>query len=283
VSALIGRKEAAGAISLEIAAKFPPGTKPRTRQVCALPHTTPQGKLRHHKTNSTEKGDYKMNDERSEQASTTHQVEVTSQCGPGCNCGTTGLRTKGKVIVCLVVAIAAAVVLARGLVRKAESKSIQGQNAFAATAPAISPEAPSTTEKVKTTDTIRTKSSLWGEPLKNLASLNEVAAQKDGVFVYLPAKGRGPDETVKLQVEKAASEAQSGGKMIALYTLDDHSLDYAQVTSKIPAPCILAMVKGGGVRAVTNDISEGKLLQALVEASRPSGCGPSGCGPSGCK
>ena len=56
-----------------------------------------------------------MNDERSEQASTTPQVEVTSQCGPGCNCGTTGLRTKGKVIVCLVVAVAAAVVLARGL------------------------------------------------------------------------------------------------------------------------------------------------------------------------
>ena len=225
-----------------------------------------------------------MNDERSEQASTTYQIEVTSQCGPGCNCGTTGLRTKGKVIICLVVAIAAAVVLARGFARKAESKSIQGQNAFAATAPAISPEAPSTTtEKAKTTDTIRTKSSLWSEPLKNLASLNEVAVQKDAVFLYLPEKGRGPDETVKLQIEKAAGKAQSGGTMMAFYTLDDGSHDYAQVTSQVPAPLVLAMVKGGGVKAVTGDISEGKLLQAMVEASRASGCGPSGCGPSGCK
>jgi hypothetical protein len=224
-----------------------------------------------------------MNDKRSEQASTTPQVEVTSQCGPGCNCGTTGLRTKGKVIVCVVVAIAAALVLARGFIRKAESKSIQGQNAFAATAPAISPESPSTTEKVKTADTIRTKSSLWGEPLKNLASLNGVAAQKDAVFVYLPKKGRGPDETIKLQIEKAAGEAQSGGRVMGLYTLDDGSQDYAQVTSRVPAPLVFAVVKGGGTRAVTGDISEGKLLQALVEASRPSGCAPSGCAPSGCK
>lgn len=224
-----------------------------------------------------------MNDKRSEQASSTHQVEVTP-CGPGCNCGTTGLRTKGKVIVCLVVAIAAAVVLARGLARKAESKSVQGQDTFAATTPAISPKAPpTTTGKGETTDTIRMKSSLWGDPLKNMASLNELAVQKDAVFLYLPEKGRGPDETVKLQIEKAADKAQTGGTMMAFFTLDDNSHDYAQVTSQVPAPCVLAMVKRGGMRAVTDDISEGKLLQAIVEASRPSGCGPSGCGPSGCK
>lgn len=225
-----------------------------------------------------------MNDERSEQGSTTPQVEVTSQCGPGCNCGTTGLRTKGKVIVCLVVAIAAAVVLAHGLARKAASGSTQGQNAFVVAAPAPSPEAPPTsTEKGKTTGTIRAKSSLWGKPLKNLASLNGVAAQKDAVFVYLPMKGRGPDETIKLQIEKAAGEAQSGGRVMGIYTLDDGSQDYAQVTSRVPAPLVFAVVKGGGTRAVTGDISEGKLLQALVEASRPSGCAPSGCAPSGCK
>ena len=214
-----------------------------------------------------------MNDERSEKPSSKYQIEVSSQCEPGCNCGTTGLGTKWKLTICLGIVIAAAVVLTHGLIRKAESKSKQGQNEFAVAAPAVSPMAPSTAEK----------SSLWGEPLKNLASLNKVAAKKDAVFVYLPKKGRGPDETVKLQVEKAAREAQSGGKMIALYTLDDNSLDYAQVTGKTPAPCVLAMAKGGGVRAVTGDISDGKLLQALVEASRPSGCSPSGCSPSGCQ
>lgn len=213
-----------------------------------------------------------MTDERSEQPSTKYQIEVSSQCEPGCNCGTTGLGTKWKLTICLGIVIAAAVVLAHGLVRKAESKPKQGQNEFAVAAPAISPMAPATAEK----------SSLWGEPLKSLTSLNKVAIQKDGVFLYLPVKGRGLDETVKLQVEKAAREAQSGGKMIALYTLDDNSPDYAQVTSKIPAPCVLAMVKGGGVRAVTGDISDGKLLQALVEASRPSGCGAT-CGTSGCQ
>ncbi|MCL5268998.1 MAG: hypothetical protein M1457_00220 [bacterium] len=107
-----------------------------------------------------------------------------------------------------------------------------------------------------------------------------MAAQTDAVFLYLPEKGRGEDEAVKRQIEQAAGKAQSGGSKMACFTLDAGSQDYANIIRQVPAPCVLAMVKGRGMSAVTSDFSEGKLLQAIVAASRPSGCGPSGCGPS---
>lgn len=89
-----------------------------------------------------------MNDERSEQESAPKQAEEPAQCGPGCNCGSSGLCTKGKMVICLVVVIVAGAVLARGLSRKAENKAVQGQTAFAAMAPAPIPNAPpAATEK----------------------------------------------------------------------------------------------------------------------------------------
>ena len=215
-----------------------------------------------------------MSDEKSEQESTANQVEGKEQCGHGCNCGTTGLKTKGKAIICLVVVLAAAGVLAHSFTRKAESKSSQPQEAFAAVA-LVSPAATN-----KAMETKPKKSSLWSEPLKDMASLNEVAAQKNAVFVYLEKTGQKPNEAIKRNIEQAANKSKSKGMAIGFYTLDDSSQDYAQITSQAPAPCVLAIVKGGGTSAVTGDITEEKLLAAIVAASRPSSCGPSGCGPS---
>ena len=214
-----------------------------------------------------------MNEEKSDQVPTTNQVEGTAQCEPGCNCGKTGLGTKGKTIICLVVVFAATAVLGRSIARKDVIGSVQSQTAFASTASVLPSPA--------STAAMETKLS-WGEPLKDMASLNQVAAQTNAIFMYLHEKGRGVDEAVKRQIEQAAGKAQIGGLKMALYTLDAGSQDYAQITSQVPAPCVLAMVKGAGVSVVSGEITEGKLLQAILAASRQSGCG-SGCAPSGCK
>ena len=258
-----------------------------------------------------------MNDERSDQVSTPSQAEGTVQCGPGCNCETTrtGLDRNVKLAICLVVIAIAMLVLARGFARKAETGSAQAKTAFAATLPVTTTQTPPATtekamattetaqantavaatipaatpktplaaaEKAKTTQTSQAKSGLWGGSLTGLADLNKVAAQTQAVFIYLPKKGQEPIESVKQEIEKAAGKVQSGGKKMGCYTLDANSDDYVKVTSQIPSPCVLAMVKGGGGSAVSGEITEAKLLQAIVTASRPasSGCGPSGCAPS---
>jgi len=224
-----------------------------------------------------------MNDERSDQVQVPSQVEETAQCGPGCNCGTTGLGRNGKIAICLIVIAAAVLLLARGFTRKAETGAAQAKTTFSTTLPAATLKTlPATTEKGKTAPANQAKSVVWGEPLTGLADLNQVATQQDAVFVYLPEKGQRRMESVMQQIGKAAGKAQSGGTKMACYTLDANSPDYAKVTSQTPSPCVLAMAKGRGMSVVSGQITEEKLLQAIVMASRPSNCGPSGCGPSGC-
>jgi hypothetical protein len=172
------------------------------------------------------------------------------------------------VIICLVVAIAAAIVLANSVMQKAETGADGGLNAFTAKSLVAEKTSPQTDQA---------NSSLWGKPLESLASLNELAVQKDAVFLYLPAKGQRPDESVKKEIEAAAGKAQSQGTKMAFFVFDESSVDYAPVTSQVPAPCVLAMVNGTGNSVATTNITEGNLLQSLVAASRPSSCSPGGC------
>jgi hypothetical protein len=198
-----------------------------------------------------------------------NQAECAVKCGPGCNCGASGIGKKGKIIICLVVAIAAAIVLAYGFTQKAEAQSDPGQSAL----------------KIADETNI-TDSSFWGNPIESLAHLSQVASQKDAVFLYLPIKGQGPDENIKKAIQSAASKAQSKGTIVAFFVLNEGSEDYAQLTSQVPAPFVLVKAKGrnlsavpsniseeSGIGVVSGDISEENLLYAMVAASRPSvGC-----------
>lgn len=209
-----------------------------------------------------------MDNDKLEPTSPENRAEDVSGCGPGCNCGGAKIGTKGKVIICLVIGIAAAIVLANSLMQKAETGDGGGPNAFTAKALATDKASPQSD---------KANSSLWDKPLESLASLNEVAAGKDAVFLYLPAKGQAPDESIKKEIEAAAGKAQLQGTKMAFLVLDEGSADYAQVTSQVPVPCVLAMVYGTGKSAATTNITEGNLLQSLVAASRPSACSPGGC------
>ena len=219
-----------------------------------------------------------MNENGSEQNAASDQAEESNQCGPGCscNCGSTGSGNKWKTIISLAIIVAAAVVLARGFAHNAESKASQVKKSFTTAAPVTN----GATEKVKAQRTNQVKSSPWGEPLKGMASLNEVAADTTAVFVYLAERGQKPSKAIKRNIERAADKSKSKGMAVSFYMLDDSSEDYAQITSQTPAPCVLVMAKGCGASAVSGDITEEKLLAAIVAASRPSSCGPSGCGPS---
>lgn len=178
------------------------------------------------------------------------------------------IGTKSKVIVLLVVAIAAIILLANSVMHKAETESDEGLNLNPAKALA-SEKASLHTDKVN--------SSLWDKPLESIASLNEVATEKDAVFLYLPAKGQVPDEQVKKEIEAAAGKAQSQGTEMAFFVLDEGSQDYALVNSQVPVPCVLAMVYGTGKSAAITNITEANLMQSQVQASQTYSCAPGRC------
>ena len=221
-----------------------------------------------------------MNKDGSEQTSNTDGETVAAECGPGCDCDTQGLSTNGKVLVCLVVGLAAATVLARGFMKKAGTGNNCNQQLFATALPVVQAEPAAESRAAEGVEKEETKATLWGDPLNSLASLNKVASEKDAVFVFLPA---GTDEDISAardQIASAATKIVSGGTTMAAFTLNKNAQDYTQITGQTPAPCVLVMVKGCGMSVVaTKDITEANLLQALVAASRPSSCGPSACGP----
>ncbi|MFA6290945.1 MAG: hypothetical protein WC637_04140 [Victivallales bacterium] len=220
-----------------------------------------------------------MNDDKIDDAGKVKESDCG--CDSGCACGSKGLSTKMKIIVCLVILIAAAIVLGRGFLKKSAVSNDKSKEAFASAFPVSKPvENPVMKEQAKESDVKPDKAKLWGEPLDSLASLNKVAANLDAVYIFISGKNDEKDPDIKKEIENAAGKFQARGSSIAAYSLVKVSKDYAQITSQVPSPCVLAMLRGKGMSVVSDNITEAKLLEALVAATRPSSCGPSGCGPS---
>jgi len=209
-------------------------------------------------------------------------------------------------LVFLIIVVAAGAVLARSFIKKSNSTTDQKQQLFATIQPDVKSDTPSpsnaaanveTPDKSKAgTDSLSTAKSttkapvsgeleptLWGKPLDSLASLNTLASNTDAVFILLVAQDQLEAQPITREIEAAAKKIQSSGTRISAFTLKKGAPDYAQLAKQFSTPCVLAMVKGRGTSGVSGDITESKLIQAFVTASRPSsGCCPSGAGPAGC-
>ena len=198
-------------------------------------------------------------------------AKESGDCGPGCGCGAAGGTVNGmKLAVCLAMALAAAVVIARGFMKNAPGESDGANDTFAAALPADGPEP---------ADGAGAVGDAWGKPLKSLAELDKVAGDTDAVLVFVPSKDdEGSDETKVLM--KAAAEKiriRTRGARIGLHILDRDAKHYAEITEKTPAPCVVALVKGGGSSVAGDGITEKKILQAYINASRrPAACCPPG-------
>lgn len=203
----------------------------------------------------------------------------SANCGAGCDCNKPAGNTKIKATVCLVVLLGiGGIFVYKAYSAKHGMDGMDGQTeaAFASGAELIG-----TGEEAEVTTTQET--GLVGRPLVSLAALNEVAANQDAVFVFIPAKG---NEAVGKEATDAISSAlqriQSTGARIGLYTLQSDSPEYASIAAQLQTPGMLVMSKGRGMGGVSGGITETKILQAYVASSRVSGCGPAGCGPVGC-
>jgi len=207
-----------------------------------------------------------------------------------------------KLLVFLIIVVAAGVVLARSIMNKSDSTTDQSQPLFTTNQLEVSSDTPSS-PNVETPDEAKAstvnpttakptatepasgvpKPTLWGKPLISLASLNEVAVDTDAVFIFLAAEDKQQMQPVTSEIEAAARKIQTNGTRITAFTLEKSAPDYAQLAKQFPVPCVLAMVKGRGMNGVTGEINEAKLLQAFVAASRAtSGCCPPGADPSVC-
>ncbi|MEI6971487.1 MAG: hypothetical protein WCL44_08200 [bacterium] len=204
----------------------------------------------------------------------------TGCCESGCSCGTAKTGGRGRYIVGIVILLVAGVLVVRAMVKDNGTATVPKSTGFAALPPAqVQASDPAAATKAPVTNTAK--------EIGALSELNAVAADSFGVFVYLPDKSETTWKAPMAQMEGAARtvEPQLKGGKISMFALKAGSPDYEQLAKQMTVPGVLAMVKGAGMSATSGDITENKLVQALVAASSAGGCGPasSGCGPSGCK
>ncbi|MHC4361094.1 MAG: hypothetical protein ACYSTN_09960 [Planctomycetota bacterium] len=217
-------------------------------------------------------------------------VDESQKCCPStsgdktCCSSASGSYSKRKLVVLVIIVVAAGIILARSLMKESNDAGDDTQQLFAAIGQEenceISPQINAVTNVAASEETEPT---LWGPELGSLVSLNKVAADTDAVFVLLVAEDQQGNQAITREIEAAAKKIQSNGNRICAFKLKKDAPDYAQLAKQFPIPCVVAMVKGRGMSAVSGDINEAKLVGAFVTASRPSGCGPSSsCSPSSC-
>ncbi len=217
------------------------------------------------------------NSDRTEQ----ENVDDSQKCCPSASSS----YSKRKLVVLVIIVVAAGTILARSLMKESNAVTDDTQQLFAAIPQEknneISPQINAVTN-VETSD--KTEPSLWGAELDSLASLNKVAANTDAVFILLTAEDQQGNQAITREIEAAAQKIQSNGSRICAFRLKKDAPDYAQLAKQFSIPCVVAMVKGRGMSAVSGEINEAKLVGAFVTASRArSSCCPPGAGQSDCE
>lgn len=186
-------------------------------------------------------------------------------CGPGCSCRKPSGDTRVKTAVCLIVLIAAFVIIGYKVTIAQQKPNGSAPGTFNALSTFSSP--------------VENKAAV-GQFLDSLTSLNTVAVSQDAVFIFVPGKGVvTASEETKNAINSASQALRSKGVKIGVYSLRSSSPDYARIAAQLSLPGLLVMTKGRGMAAVSGDISETKLLQAYVASSRGGGC----CGASSSK
>jgi len=205
----------------------------------------------------------------------TDNMELLKQqalaCGPECGCHVTAASGRMRWVLGLVVLVAAAAMAARAVIKGNVASADKAVSGFA-----IGDISSATNNAPATADAIA-----WKE-ISALSDLNTVAANTNAVFVFLPdRKGRAGDVPTA-QIQSAVRTIEARGSKLGVFTLKPGARDYEQITAQVAVPGVLAMVKGRGMKAVSGEITETKLVQAFVGASSGGGCGPSaksGCCP----
>ncbi len=201
-----------------------------------------------------------------------------------CSPASGGNREIWRTLIFFIVLAAAGAVLARSLMKKSNGTVNEAQSTFPAIA---SLEDTGTTPQANATATEGTidgaEPALWGPELDSLAALDNVATDVDTVFILICGDDQQDIQTITSEIEAAIKKIRSRGNRASAFRLKNDTTDYENIAEQFSVPTVLAMVKGLGYSAVSEQITEVKLLEAFVTASRAtSACCPPGTDPSQC-
>jgi hypothetical protein len=199
-------------------------------------------------------------------------------CGSGCAChGGTGWR---RFLPGAIILILAAVLIVRAATKPRAAPSHDSSAVAMVCSTAASPTVAASGGPAAVPEAV------VGTEIGAFAELQTLARDLSASFVFMPPRATEGFTSPAAALEAAVQTLSGRGQKVGLFTLRVDCPDYTRVVAKTPPPAVLTMVKEGGMQAVTEPITEAKLIQAFVAASGSSGgCGASGCAPGspGCK
>lgn len=192
-------------------------------------------------------------------------------CAPGCDCGKTAGSRRFKLLVSLLVLLAAGGILAfKALQAKKPPANAGGTFAI-----------PPVGQTVLGPTGLGQGGTATGGVLESLAALNAVAANQDAVLVLVPSREGGTASGQEKAAVDAVLRALKGkGVRAGFYTLSADSFDYGRVAAQVSLPAVVALTKGRGMGTASGPLTEEKVMQAYVASTQASGCCPSSGGAS---
>ena len=176
-------------------------------------------------------------------------------------------RKAPKMVICLVVLLAAVSIVAFKVTTTSGSSSDAAAFDFGKAASAfMSSEGNNTQAKLN-----------FGEYLGSFSELNTVAINNDVVFVFIPASGNDLiDDTTRAAVVEAQQILINNNNTVGLYTLSHDSTDYSRFANQVELPVIFVARKGASAAlAPARNVSANTLLQSyLACCDTSSGCCP---------
>jgi hypothetical protein len=203
---------------------------------------------------------------------------TSSSCGPDCSCNTkSGMPLQIKIILFIVIIAVAGAVLSSSLIKKTRTKTTaKASTEYAVTASQL-PASSAMTKKDTSVSSVADTQTVSFKHLASLSDLNTVAQDVEGVFILLIKNDAEKTPGMLKEISAAKKAIASHGMHMGAFQLNKEAPDYTTITSQMPAPGVLVVVKGKGMRGVQgSDITETKLLQAYMAAMQPTSCCPAG-------
>ncbi len=198
------------------------------------------------------------------------------QSSPCCN-PKDGSWNKGKMLISAVIIMAAIGVGANSFVRvtSAQSGKASPIRSFSATLG----EKPTPPKGDFDKADLRSQGEIisFNRPLDSLQALDALASDRDVAFILLLGDGQDLPPVVSKQIETALNKLWSSGQKIGAFTLKSDVPDYSHVVRHFAVhsfPCVLVLGRQGTASAVSGDISEARLYNAFILASKPASCCP---------
>jgi hypothetical protein len=113
--------------------------------------------------------------------------------------------------------------------------------------------------------------------MDSLQTIDTQAADKEVVFIALPAKGQDLPQSVSKQMEAVLGKLPSSCQKIGTFTLSPIATDYDRLVQRLQIktfPCFVALGRQGSPSVIPadSDISEAQLFKAYLTASKGESC-----------